>query len=170
MKQLSKGVIQTDEDLTKQDVLKLCQLQEDVVTSGIYFLVDGDEIVYVGKSSNIHKRLTGHIAKEFDKILMVETSFPDEEEVRYIQKFNPKYNKTYNPDWVPPQLREVKKVKVDFSVPLHGFVWHQDDLYIGLNKQAYQVKEPQREEMVLRIGDKKYKADFSSGFGPIKSV
>ena len=66
-------------------------------TAGIYFLIDGSEIVYVGQSrTTILSRLAGHITdKKFDRVAVLQ--YPadydlDEMEVEYIWRIQPKYN------------------------------------------------------------------------------
>jgi hypothetical protein len=63
---------------------------------GIYFLKDGDDVVYVGKSKNIEKRVEWHrkSGKVFDsyKVAECDQELLDSAEVAYIRAFNPKYN------------------------------------------------------------------------------
>lgn len=66
-------------------------------TCGIYFLMQGSEIVYVGQSTNCNFRIGNHLSDEqkvFDSYFMVECieSRLDEMEAKYIVKFRPKYN------------------------------------------------------------------------------
>jgi hypothetical protein len=60
---------------------------------GIYFLSNGGEIVYIGKSRNVAKRIAGH-SKEFDEIAMLSLPISglDYWEGIYIQMFKPKLN------------------------------------------------------------------------------
>jgi len=62
---------------------------------GIYFLVNDDEIVYVGQSSRISRRIPEHLVdKKFNRIfLLVVLDNIDKLEMDYINKFKPKYNK-----------------------------------------------------------------------------
>ena len=39
--------------------------------SGVYFLVDGDEVVYVGQAVNVHSRVGQHTDKRFDRYAFV---------------------------------------------------------------------------------------------------
>lgn len=39
--------------------------------SGVYFLIKGDEVVYVGRSKNVLARMAGHVDKSFDRVLMI---------------------------------------------------------------------------------------------------
>lgn len=64
---------------------------------GIYFLFDGNEVVYVGQSVNILARINVHLAQEkkaFDAFAFVE--YPqdvlNEVEAAYIVKLCPRYN------------------------------------------------------------------------------
>lgn len=65
-------------------------------TSGIYFLISNDTIVYVGQSVNVLNRIRQHLAdKFFDKINIIQC--PEKELIKlesfYIKKFNPILNK-----------------------------------------------------------------------------
>jgi hypothetical protein len=63
---------------------------------GIYFLVDGDSVVYVGKTTNFFSRMSDHVmsAKEFERICFVpvDACNLDLFEREYIARFNPRYN------------------------------------------------------------------------------
>jgi hypothetical protein len=62
---------------------------------GVYFLVNDDEIVYVGQSINIHQRIGEHEkTKIFTTFTYVECSYEElnKIEARYIDMFKPKYN------------------------------------------------------------------------------
>ena len=65
----------------------------------IYFLIDGDQIVYVGQSGDGPTRVASHRAerkKSFTHffILPAPTENLNELEALYIHKFKPKYNKS----------------------------------------------------------------------------
>ncbi|WP_250518638.1 phage integrase Arm DNA-binding domain-containing protein [Caballeronia sp. ATUFL_M1_KS5A] len=64
---------------------------------GVYFLIHGDMIVYVGQSRNILTRLAQHqseCAKIFDSFYMIECKASDLDRIEalYIRKFRPIYN------------------------------------------------------------------------------
>lgn len=62
---------------------------------GVYFLLKGDQIVYVGQSININERIRTHEKiKDFDKFTYVgcEKENLNEIEAKYILKFKPIYN------------------------------------------------------------------------------
>jgi len=64
--------------------------------AGIYFLIDCDEIVYVGQSHDVKSRLSTHSNsnKNFNKYYFIKCQ-PEELnrlEAYYILKFRPKYN------------------------------------------------------------------------------
>ena len=66
-----------------------------VVTEGVYFLFDGDKLVYIGTSDNMYRRIGQHIAqgeKIFDRFEL----YPTKDRIRLegflIQMFKPKYN------------------------------------------------------------------------------
>lgn len=83
--------------LSKEEILKL-PLIEDIVNplaNHIYFLVEGDEIVYVGVTQNIFVRMVGHSKKKYNKVFLMETKNKNEDlEGEYIFELSPKYNKT----------------------------------------------------------------------------
>ena len=63
---------------------------------GVYFLFDGDELVYVGKSKNIMARIGTHIADEqktFDSFEIFETDDYSRLEEFLIRLLKPKYNR-----------------------------------------------------------------------------
>ena len=65
----------------------------------IYFLFDGDEIVYIGQSINPYSRITQHIKKKnFSHVRFLPCSSRRMNywEQKLISKYNPKYNKTHN--------------------------------------------------------------------------
>ena len=72
---------------------------------GVYFLFDGDECVYVGKSLQVHTRVREHRAnnaskKEFDTYAFIpcKAAKLDELEAHYIAMMKPKFNESLNPD------------------------------------------------------------------------
>lgn len=67
----------------------------NVVEEGVYFLYDKDELVYIGTSDNLFRRIGQHIAektKVFDRFEL----FPTNDRIRLegflIRMFKPKYN------------------------------------------------------------------------------
>ena len=67
----------------------------NVVGGGVYFLYDKDELVYIGQSDNLYRRIGQHIAektKKFDRFEL----YPTEDRVRLegflINMFKPRYN------------------------------------------------------------------------------
>lgn len=61
----------------------------------IYFLMDGDEVVYVGQSKIGLARPYSHKDKKFTKIAIIncKESELDDKETEFIKKYKPKYNK-----------------------------------------------------------------------------
>lgn len=78
-------------------------VSKSVLTSGIYFLLSEGQIVYVGQSINSAVRVYEHVRKKvikFDSYFTLPCKRSDLTplESRYIQKFRPKFNKTYRWD------------------------------------------------------------------------
>ena len=71
----------------------------DEVPQGIYFLLDGDEIVYVGQSKNIFARIGDHVrgSKDFDSFTFIDLDIDGDDlnlaEAELIYRLEPKYNK-----------------------------------------------------------------------------
>ena len=63
-------------------------------SSGVYFLVQDQEVVYVGQSVNIYSRIAQHPDKKFDKYAFVpcEVALLDKLESLYIHTLKPRLN------------------------------------------------------------------------------
>jgi len=97
------------DNLNHKEILSENQILERKYTfqksPGIYFLIDGDEIVYIGKSDHVPARLKNHVyprrrgsmKKDFNKVAFVRypESKLDEPEMMYIKEFQPKHNGSY---------------------------------------------------------------------------
>lgn len=64
-------------------------------TSGVYFLIKDEAVVYVGKSTNVHRRIQDHLKQKcFDRINVIEC--PEAHllrlEAHYIRSFQPILN------------------------------------------------------------------------------
>jgi hypothetical protein len=74
----------------------LYKIDDKCVLSGVYFLLDGDEVVYVGQSVNVVGRVYQHSEKKFDRayyLYVVEDERIQVEDA-FIRHFKPKYNGT----------------------------------------------------------------------------
>lgn len=63
--------------------------------SGVYFLIEDEEIVYVGQSANVIARLHAHmLTKKFNKIAILACEEKERTmiEAKYIHQFQPKLN------------------------------------------------------------------------------
>lgn len=63
----------------------------------VYFLIDIEEVVYVGKSENLYARLTTHIiegVKGFNRVfyITIPSINMNEVEMKFIKSLKPKYN------------------------------------------------------------------------------
>lgn len=79
---------------TASDIKKL-RLKKNFKVCGVYFIFDGDEIVYVGKSVNIFVRVNSHRFKwdSFSFIEVKEGRTQLDLEHKYIMQLRPKHNK-----------------------------------------------------------------------------
>ena len=75
------------------------EVDKNNAISFIYFLIDGDEVVYIGKSLKLHTRIRAHKCdvKVFDSVFAfpVKTSEASKIEEKYIRAYQPKYNCSY---------------------------------------------------------------------------
>ena len=103
---------------------KVLLRQEEIVaaaipwkrSTGVYFLIDGAEVAYVGQSVNVHSRIGTHADKQFDKYAFVpcEPDALDKLESLYIHCLRPKLNAT-NPD-----QSKAAPIKLDALVGVKG--------------------------------------------------
>lgn len=79
--------------LLSQETL-IQQAKSNLSICGIYFLIKDNEIVYIGQSTNIFARLSGHGNKDFDSVTFVpcEKSELNIMESLYILAYRPKLN------------------------------------------------------------------------------
>lgn len=81
-----------------QDLLEISKPVEFNLNSGIYFLFQDNELVYVGQAACLDIRLLTHISegiKQFNRFAWIPCEKENLEylEAQYILKFLPKYNK-----------------------------------------------------------------------------
>ncbi len=78
--------------------------------SGIYFLIEGDEIVYVGQSIDVHSRLITHRQqKQFSHFSYIEVppELLDIVERAYISRFKPRLNRAVPKE--PVTMEDLRK-------------------------------------------------------------
>jgi hypothetical protein len=76
--------------------------------SGVYFLCQGEEVVYVGQSKNVGGRITSHIdTKSFDSVLIIPV--PEENlrsvETYWIERLKPVLNRSLEERCPPRRVR-----------------------------------------------------------------
>lgn len=86
-------------DKYKKHIHEILQLERHAIeadVSGVYFLFQGESIVYVGQSRNIHSRVRDHLAdKQFEHYSFIEIELPSHRkaiEAHYIEILNPLLN------------------------------------------------------------------------------
>ena len=92
---------------------------------GIYFLVSGDEIAYVGQSKYIKSRVSTHAiekAGKFDRVAFIEVdcALLDSVESRFIQIFNPRLNSNNLPKSTLREMIEYAESVADLPPWLTG--------------------------------------------------
>lgn len=73
------------------------------VTEGVYFLFDGEELVYIGRSDNMLMRIGQHISdghKRFDRFELYPTSDSKRLEGFLIEALAPRYNVAPGKAWM----------------------------------------------------------------------
>ena len=81
---------------------------------GVYALINGIEVVYIGKSKNAHSRVYCHRKdKEFDRVVFLEVAESDLDRVEgeLIAQYRPKYNKVI-PLMGPSTSGRIQRVRV----------------------------------------------------------
>lgn len=82
---------------TLSDVANLRDITEVIhLCPGIYFLCLGDEVVYVGQSVSPANRISGHIDKEFDRVLFLPWPRDDLDRIEsaWIDMLKPRLNRS----------------------------------------------------------------------------
>ena len=116
---------------------------------GIYFLINGDEIVYVGQSVDIYSRISQHskdVLKTFDNFYILEC--PAEHlsilEAHFIFKFHPFLNSTFPTNHAYKSFNQLKKL-LNFSAPalklwmkFKGIGYRQDGYYLLSDFQDFE--------------------------------
>lgn len=87
----------TGKQLLREEEIAREALPWNSVT-GIYFLLDGNKIVYIGQSTNVYHRIASHKDKQFDRYAFVPCSADslDKLEALYIHCIRPKLNGKYS--------------------------------------------------------------------------
>lgn len=81
-------------NMSEAEIVALAQPFEGV--SGVYFLITGDRVVYVGQSSNVYRRVMDHrLAMKFERWHYVPCAEHQREEIEagYIKALNPMFNR-----------------------------------------------------------------------------
>ncbi len=84
-------------------VIGTVDITRNYVICGVYFLCDGDEVIYVGSSINVYSRISDHQrerdrgyanSKPFNRVhfLKCEASELEQLENKYIEEFKPRCN------------------------------------------------------------------------------
>ena len=107
---------------------------------GIYFLFDGSNLVYIGQSENIFKRVPIHLeTKKFDNWNYIEFVEDDLNilEAEFILKYQPKYNKSIpkNNRWLSQSL--IKKIHNIGKVETNRMVLNNEVECIVFDKTKY---------------------------------
>jgi len=94
--------------------LKVPEIKQLAHIIGVYFLFDGDDLVYVGQSRNVLYRVGGHLKsiKEFDSYGVVECEADqlDSLEAAYIKRYQPILNTVgTNPALLKPSVRVTER-------------------------------------------------------------
>jgi predicted GIY-YIG superfamily endonuclease len=101
------------EVITKEEILKEKKSIHSLKTEGVYFLLQMNDIVYIGSSENVYSRIATHKKdKVFDSFHVIYTSGNLRElEAFCIFKYTPKYNKTIPSNDRIINVKHISKVK-----------------------------------------------------------
>lgn len=99
----------------KSDIVRLSKKVESIKECCVYFLINDNDIVYVGFTTDLNYRLKTHkVNKVFDKFYDIKV-----EDIKsglmlekyYIQKFKPAYNVVHNENCIRKKT-EPRKIKI----------------------------------------------------------
>lgn len=116
-----------EENAKKLDLDNLCW---------IYFLVDRDEVIYIGKTTHGAKRPLSHKDKIFDKVYYIECL---EEELDYLEneqilRYKPKYNKQLNLKTAISFSNIAQSIKDEFNIKRYSpLMLYRDIEYWGIS-------------------------------------
>lgn len=123
----------------ERDFVELPLIEKDI----IYFLLQDDEVVYVGQSKSGCKRPYEHLSsKQFNKIMVVNCDEKglDRLEDFFIRKYSPKYNKILNNN-ISISFNSIK-TNFNISIPkLKKVLKCKGINYFELNNTKYLFKE-----------------------------
>jgi len=130
-------------------------LKQYETRSGIYFLYDNDELVYIGQAFNISRRILEHLnegVKEFNKVRynIVQVEALNEVETTLISSLKPKYNHARTRG-LEKELAPVRKGSLSFRpvallhhlkkpgiIPVKiRFYFNRKSIYLATNIYAY---------------------------------
>lgn len=125
---------------------------ESITGHTVYFLLQDEEIVYIGYSKNKYNRVETHIGegrKIFNRVYFITNienrKIGEDIEREYIKRHSPKYNKTHNPeptaDCYPFSPKPPTTNKRYKFVPKENPAW--SDSQIRLTEYNYPIKEPE---------------------------
>ncbi len=105
--------------MTLEEIKAKKQYWRDTRVSGVYFLFDREELIYIGSSIDCPNRIREHRKdKEFDSYYIIKTLPEDRLEIEadYIQKFKPPLNKKIP---IKVSLEEIKVFKRELSYSIN---------------------------------------------------
>lgn len=125
---------------------------------GVYFLFDGDEIVYVGQSTDVPKRVAAHASrrdskirrrsKKWDRSTWIPLSIGDLDayEGALIRRLTPRYNTSAPSD----SSRDVE-ICAALDLPVRDLARHAE--FLGRRRRAFEVPGQKRSEWNRRRKD-----------------
>jgi hypothetical protein len=145
--------------MNKNDVVinaKEMDLKPLVVSSGVYFLYNNDELVYIGKAQNIAKRILEHIVegtKPFNRVMyeLVPVDSLSRVETILIKALKPPFNKSQNNDiehsnYIPSRSSvSIRPIAMEHHLKRDGtmnvkirFTYKRRSFYVKTNFFVYQ--------------------------------
>jgi hypothetical protein len=95
-------------------------------SSGIYFLILNNKVVYIGQTTNLKLRLIDHRHKQYDRFRFIECPFAmlTHYETRWIKKFRPVLNKQHLGSG--PVHDNGLYIKLPERLKIHASKWAKD--------------------------------------------
>lgn len=118
------------DDLLIQYLLQNARVEPLEIVSGVYFLFEDEEIVYIGQSTDVFVRMRRHYAdpkKTFDKWAFIKVPVEDllDVERMYIKMFQPYLNQT----GISPYRKQRRRERH----AQHKFIVHRSGVYPSID-------------------------------------
>lgn len=139
--------------LTKKEVISLSDERISIVDClkpGIYFLLTGDVVVYIGQSANAMSRIASHSDKDFNKVSFIPTDkeLLNDAEAYYIVLFSPELNRSIPSNSIYSSVGRLRRLSI---VITNEFIDEVGDNLSILSTDKYSYLKNEDADTILRV-------------------